>query len=57
MSGWLDPADIVERLRDESILVLPYGAQKIRIVTHRGIDDEAVGHALAAIKDVLARVH
>jgi threonine aldolase len=53
----LDPADVVERLRDESILVLPYGAQKIRIVTHRGIDDEAVGYALAAIKDVLARVH
>ena len=35
----------------------PFGANKFRIVTHRGIDDQAVKYATTNIRKVLTELH
>ena len=44
---------LVETLATQGVRVLPYGPSRIRLVTHRGIDDEAVRRTLAAFAEVL----
>ncbi|MEM8974424.1 MAG: beta-eliminating lyase-related protein [Pseudomonadota bacterium] len=49
--------NIIEGLREVDILVLPFGSNKFRIVTHRGIDDMALEYASTTIEKVLTHLH
>ncbi len=52
----LDPTRAVAALLDHGVRVSNYGTRGLRMVTHYQIDDEAVDHALTALRDVLAPV-
>lgn len=49
--------NVIEGLRKVDILVLPFGSNKLRIVTHRGIDDTALKYASTTIESVLTQLH
>lgn len=45
--------DLVNRVREHGVLVLPYGTEQLRIVTHHGIDDAAVARTLSIFRTIL----
>ena len=42
----ITPTKVVEMLREKNVLILPFGPNNMRLVTHRDITDE---HAVAVI--------
>ena len=46
--------DAVEKLRRKDVKALPYGPQRIRLVTHGGIDDDAVARTVEAFEKIAA---
>jgi threonine aldolase len=50
----LEPAAILERLRDRDVLATAFGPTTIRFCTHRDVDREDVTRASEAIADALA---
>ena len=49
----LGAADVVERSRDREVLVTPWSRTRIRLVTHRDVDDAALDRAAAVLVEVL----
>jgi threonine aldolase len=45
--------EVVRALADEGLLVVGFGASRIRLVTHLDVDDAAVETAIAALRKVL----
>ena len=47
------PAQLCQRLAEKGILALPFGSERIRLVTYRDIDDEAIDRAARTIPTCL----
>jgi threonine aldolase len=47
--------EICGRLAAFGVLAIPFGPDRVRLVVHRDIDDEAIDHAIGAIRSALAR--
>ena len=52
-SDRLTQAELVERLRERGVLVVPWTRGRIRLVTHYGVDEQDIEKALQAIGDIL----
>jgi len=52
-SDRLTQAELVERLRERGVLVVPWTKGRIRLVTHYGVDEQDIEKALQAIGDVM----
>ena len=52
-SDRLAQAELVERLREQEVLVVPWTKGRIRLVTHYGIERKEIEKALQAISDVM----
>jgi threonine aldolase len=52
-SDRLTQTELVERLRERGVLVVPWTKGRIRLVTHYGLDTQDIEKALQAIGDVL----
>jgi threonine aldolase len=50
------PAEVTGFLVEKGVVVLPFGPNNIRLVTHRDISDENVDDVVAAFRDVSARL-
>ena len=48
-----DARDFVRKLDQQNVKVLPYGTGRIRLVMHRGIDDDGVSYTAEAFAAVL----
>lgn len=55
-SNTCDASAFAGLLRDRGVLVLPFGPNTIRAVTHRDITDKDIDIAIFAFRDVAARV-
>jgi threonine aldolase len=52
-SDRLTQAELVERLRERGVLVVPWTKGRIRLVTHYGVERRHVGQALQIMADVM----
>jgi len=52
-SDRLTQAELVERLRERGVLVVPWTKGRIRLVTHYGVDKQDIENSLQAIGDIL----
>ena len=50
-----NPEDATKALAQQGVLALPHGSNKIRVVFHRDIDDEALEQALEIFKQTLCK--
>lgn len=50
-----DSQALVRALNQHAVKVLPFGAERIRLVTHRGIDDDAVARTIEVFELVATR--
>jgi len=46
--------DILDRLAEEGVLMVPFGPTRIRAVTHMDVDDDGIERALNALETVLS---
>lgn len=53
----LDPAVIAAMLKEKNVLVLPFGEQCLRLVTHRDIVNDDVELIISAFRDVSSSIH
>jgi threonine aldolase len=53
----LDPAVIAAMLKEKNVLVLPFGENRLRLVTHRDIVNAEVEFIISAFRDVSAIIH
>jgi threonine aldolase len=51
----IDAAKFVSQLKEESVLATVYAATRVRMVTHRHIDEQMVKQAIQAVQKVAAR--
>jgi threonine aldolase len=51
----LSAAEISGRLTAHGVLAIPFEPDRVRLVVHRDIDDDAIDHAIGAIRSALAR--
>jgi threonine aldolase len=49
-----DTEVILARLKEEGVLIVPFGPGRLRAVTHRDVDDNAVAYAAKVMRKVLA---
>jgi threonine aldolase len=47
-------AEICARLATHGVLAIPFGPDRVRLVVQRDIDDDAIDHAIGAIRSALA---
>ena len=52
-SGRLTQAELVERLRERGVLVVPWTKGRVRLVTHYGVDEQDIEKALQAMGDAM----
>jgi threonine aldolase len=52
-SDRLTQAELVERLREQGVLVVPWAKGRIRLVTHYGVQEQDIEKAVQAISDVM----
>ncbi len=50
----ITPPELVERLKDQGILIISMGGNKLRIVTHLHITDEDVAYAIRTFREILS---
>lgn len=48
-----DPETVLKKLHAKGIWLVGFGANRIRAVTHRDVDDDDIAHAAKAIREVL----
>jgi threonine aldolase len=51
----IDGAKFIELLREKGILVLPRGADAVRFVLHRDIDDDDIKASIDVIADIVSK--
>ena len=49
-----DPQWFLGRLEERGVLAIPFGPQRIRLVTHKDVDRQGIEQAIAAVKEVAA---
>lgn len=47
------PAEVLEKLAGEGVLMVPFGPRRLRAVTHLDVDDDGIGRALEALEKVM----
>ena len=47
----INPPDFIRMLAEKGVLVVPFGAKRIRAVAHLNIDDEEIRHAAEVISN------
>jgi threonine aldolase len=48
----ITPQAYCEKLKEKGVLAIPFGAGRIRMVTHLNIDDTAIEKAVEAMKSI-----